>query len=80
MAETPCCYSYSKLNCDIADSNAKMQAGLNENIEFIDAYSFIDQNGFGSSDGLHYSNTTYKNIYDYVISEIKKQRKKSGII
>lgn len=72
MAVTPCCYSYSRLNPDIASFNAKMQAGLNENIEFIDTYSFLNQNGFGSSDGLHYSNTTYKAIYDYVISEIKK--------
>ena len=72
MAVTPCCYSYSRLNPDIASFNAKMQAGLNENIEFIDTYSFLNQNGFGSSDGLHYSNTTYKAIYNYVVSEIKK--------
>lgn len=72
MAVTPCCYSYSRLNPDIADFNSKMQAGLNENIEFIDTYSFLSQNGFGSSDGLHYSNTTYRAIYDYVLSEINK--------
>ena len=71
MAVTPCCYSYSRLNSNIENFNAKMQAGLNENIEFIDTYSFLSQNGFGSSDGLHYSNTTYKAIYDFVLSEIR---------
>lgn len=72
MAVTPCCYSYSRLNPDIASFNTKMQAELNENIEFIDTYSFLNQNGFGSSDGLHYNNITYRAIYNYVISEIKK--------
>ena len=35
---------------------------------YIDTYSYLKTNGFGTADGVHYDNETYQAIYDHTIT------------
>lgn len=61
---------YNNLNNDINNFNNKLKTVAKEknNIIYCDSYNFLNNNGFGSSDGLHYNEDTSKIIY----SQIKK--------
>lgn len=62
---------------DVREFNDRIKTGLDE-YTYIDTYSWLMQNGFGTSngvngkdssedDGLHYTVKTYKRIYDYCL-------------
>ena len=48
--------------------NQSLKSGLDSRITWIDSYSYLTENGFSSSDGLHYNNATYTSLYNYYIS------------
>ncbi len=54
-------------NSDIEDFNKQIQTVSNR---YIDTYSYLQKNGFSSSDGLHYNNATYETIFDIISNEI----------
>ena len=54
------------LNEDIDLFNTKMKYGLSNNIKFIDTNSYLKENGFSSTDGLHYTKSTYNKIYLHI--------------
>lgn len=58
-------------NEQIESFNETLQAGLDSRVTWIDSYTYLLENGFSSSDGLHYNNATYKNLYNYYISVIE---------
>jgi len=58
-------------NEQIESFNATLQSGLDSRVTWIDSYTFLMENGFSSSDGLHYNNATYTNLYNYYISIIE---------
>lgn len=74
------CHSVS--NAQIERFNESMQDWINEEnasapaeafpIRYIDTYSYLQETGFSSSDGLHYSAATYLRIYDYILEQIKE--------
>lgn len=41
-------------------------------IHYIDTYHMLLTEGYSSSDGLHYSATTYEKIYDYILNSIQE--------
>ena len=62
---------------DVREFNDRIKTGLDD-YTYIDTYSWLMQNGFGTSngvngkdssedDGLHYTVKTYKRIYDYCL-------------
>ncbi|MBQ8037170.1 MAG: hypothetical protein IJ268_09270, partial [Proteobacteria bacterium] len=53
-------------NAQIESFNSKIASV--EGAKIIDLYGFLNNNGFSSSDGLHYSTTTYKNIVSFLQS------------
>lgn len=57
-------------NDEIASFNATMKAGLDSRVNWIDSYSYLMSNGYSTSDGLHYTNSTYQAIYNYYLSAI----------
>ncbi len=61
---------YDNLNSNITKFNDKLKSFAKEksNVIYCDSYNFLKNNGFGSSDGLHYNEETSKIIY----SQIKK--------
>ena len=57
-------------NIDIEKFNSTLQVMLDRNIGYIDSYTYLLADGFSTSDGLHYTDSTYKKIYDFTRSEI----------
>ena len=52
-------------NSLIENWNTRMQAGLSEDVHYIDTYSSMLGN-CSSKDGIHYSKSTYKTIYTLI--------------
>lgn len=61
--------SYSNLNSDIDTFNQKLKSGLT-NARYIDTNSYLKQNGYSTTDGLHYTSDTYRKIYNYIKSNL----------
>lgn len=61
-------YGYSVKNSQIVTFNTKLEAAFSS--IYVDTYTYLTTNGFSTSDGIHYTSSTYKTIYNYVISAI----------
>lgn len=70
VSVNPCEGSYSYLNSSISTFNSKLKNGLNNNVGWIDTNSVLIQNGFETTDGLHYDESTYKVIHDYIKNRV----------
>lgn len=66
VSVNPTSNSRESMNTDIDNFNAKMRQGMSSHIRYIDTNSYLKANGFSSSDGVHYSVNTYKDIYNYI--------------
>ena len=64
--------SYDKLTGKIEKFNEKMKEDLDKEIDFIDSYTFLKEDGFTSYDGLHYDATTNIKIHDFVKDNAEK--------
>ena len=64
-------YGTAVSNADVEAFNEKLKEGA-EAYEVIDAYAYLQENGFSSFDGLHYTAETYKNVYDYLKRYIRE--------
>ena len=62
--------SAEHLNDDIDAFNLKLQNGLSSYVKYIDTNTYLMNNGFSSGDGVHYTNTTYKQIYTLIKGSI----------
>ena len=50
----------------IKEFNSKLKSSLNGNITLIDIYDVMVSNGFSTVDCIHYTEDTYKKIYNYI--------------
>lgn len=66
----PCNGGYSSNNAGISSFNSKVQANLPSGVTWIDTYSYLNSNGFNTTDGLHYDKDTYEKIYNYIKSKV----------
>lgn len=57
-------------NAQIENFNAKLKEGLDPRVKWIDSYTYLSQAGYSSSDGLHYSKDTYRNLYSYYMAVV----------
>lgn len=64
-------FGYTVKNSMIKLFNEEIQKNLRKDIYFIDGYTYMQNNGFVTEDGVHYNNTTYVKIYNYVKNEIE---------
>lgn len=62
--------NYAHLDSNIKTFNQKIKSSLNSEIKFIDTYSYLVSDGFKTVDGLHYTNDTYKKIYNYILKSL----------
>ena len=69
-AVTPVGDGASVSNAQIESFNAQLQAGLDERVQWIDGYTYLQQAGFTTADGLHYNAATYRSLYSYYMSVI----------
>lgn len=72
-AVTPVGSSARVTNDQIESFNSRLKNELDPRIQWIDGYTFLQQNGFNASDGLHYDKTTYMNLYSYYMSVMTTQ-------
>lgn len=63
-------HNYTVKNAQIKEFNTAMQVAFGSSV-YIDTYTYLQQSGFETVDGIHYTPQTYGKIYDYVISKIR---------
>lgn len=56
-------------NAQISDFNTSMYQNLN--VRFLDSYNFLVENGFQTIDGLHYTESSSKAVFDFILSHIE---------
>lgn len=56
-------YGYSVKNSDITSFNSTVKNGINSSIDYCDIYGSLT---FSTSDGVHYTNSTYQAIYSKI--------------
>jgi hypothetical protein len=61
-------YGYSATNEMIDKYNALIKAGFNSKVGVIDTNTYLKEDGFYTSDGLHYDDNTYKKVYNFLKS------------
>ena len=61
-------------NSDIEEFNTEMRSGLDSRIGWLDGYSYLQNKGFSTGDGLHYNNDTYKSLYSYYMNQVAAQK------
>jgi uncharacterized protein YraI len=71
-AVTPVGNCGSVSNSQIEKFNTKLQSELDPRIKWIDGYSYLNQTGFSTPDGLHYTYDTYRNLYSYYMASINE--------
>jgi hypothetical protein len=52
-------------NSQIEAFNSAVQEGLDSRVTWIDSYSFMQNNGFETGDGLHYKKETYQELFRF---------------
>ncbi|MCR5101274.1 MAG: SH3 domain-containing protein [Butyrivibrio sp.] len=55
-------------NEEIDSFNQTLKSGLDSRVTWIDSNSYLKNVGYSTTDGLHYSNSTYRTIYSYYMS------------
>jgi len=64
-------YNGSVTNNDIEDFNNTLMSNLSEWVAYIDTYNYLLENGFETTDGLHYDRDTYKDILEYCLRQLR---------
>lgn len=54
----------------VSNFNRKRRRASAPEIHWIDSYSYLQGTGYTLTDGLHFSNGTYKNLYRYYLSAL----------
>ncbi len=55
-------------NTMIMEFNETLRSLLSDDVVWIDTYSYMMNNGYTATDGLHYDTNTYKDLYAYYLS------------
>lgn len=63
-------------NIQIESFNSEMEENL-VGVTFIDVYSYLTEEGFSTLDGIHYTDSVSRDIYDYILDNLDEMR--SGI-
>ena len=66
----PCDGSSKSLNTNIENFNSKLKNNLPSGIKWIDVYSYLESNGYTTTDGIHYNSDTYTKVYNYIKSAV----------
>lgn len=58
---------YSIKNSAIKSFNSKLKKAFGA--KYLNTYTWLNTNGFSTSDGIHYTGATYKKLYNYIIKK-----------
>lgn len=61
-------YGYTRINSQIENYNSIVINNLPTGVKVIDSYNYLKSNGIDTTDGLHYTNDTYKKWFDQIFS------------
>ena len=70
--------SKNATNEGIEKFNNKLKSGLSSDVQYIDLYTKLTNEGFTTRDGIHYSKETTQKIYDYLVNEVTSGTSSSG--
>ena len=70
MSVNPCEGNYAYLNSRIDAFNNAMRDGLDSRIQYLDSNAYLKYYGFRTTDGLHYTDATYADIYNFVFDSL----------
>lgn len=73
VSVNPIEYHNTISNETIEEFNSKLENI--EGIQYVDSYSILLNNGFGTIDGIHYTDRTYELIYNIINNAIKEDTK-----
>lgn len=54
----------------VADFNAGLQEDLDATVEWIDSFSWLVEEGYTLTDGLHFSSDTYEKLYAFYLDKL----------
>ena len=54
----------------MADFNAGLQEDLDATVEWIDSFSWLVEEGYTLTDGLHFSSDTYEKLYAFYLDKL----------
>ncbi len=55
---------YTVTNSQIQAMNSKFKSAFGS--KYVDAYTYLKKNGFGTADGIHYDGATYRKLYNWL--------------
>lgn len=58
--------------------NTKLKSGLSSNVQFIDLYTKLKNEGYSTGDGIHYTTETTQKIHDFLVNEVTSGTSSSG--
>lgn len=61
---------YRITNAEVDAFNETLKAGLDAGVHIIDTNSFLKNDGYVTTDGLHYDMETYQKIYQYIKAQV----------
>lgn len=62
---------YRITNAEIDAFNARMKDGLEPSVHIIDTNSFLKNDGYVTTDGLHYNMETYQKLYQFIKVQVR---------
>ena len=66
--QTASASGYRVTNAPIKTFNTKLKNAFGT--KYLDTYSYLTKNGFGTVDGIHYTAATYQKLYKYILNKI----------
>lgn len=70
VSVNPTANGASVTNAQIESFNTKIRNATQTIVSYIDTYSYLQENGYDTTDGIHYTTDTYKKIYNYIKSHV----------
>ena len=70
MSVNPTDGSYDYLNENYDDFNSIVRDWIRKDYQYVDSSTYMKENGFITSDGLHYTQTQDEIIYDFLMNEV----------
>ena len=61
-------HGYRVTNSQIESFNSVLSGAMG--FRYINTYSWMKRKGFGTNDGIHYTSSTYQNLYYYVLKKL----------
>ena len=65
---------FPQTNKEIDYFNSKLKNELRREIYILDSNAYVKKTGFETKDGIHYDETTYRNLYNWEVNECRNNR------